>query len=111
MTFYVLAGRPTETNVALVSAIRRLGVESTLLRPEQARRRVRAGDVALGRVDVLPTLDGVEACLWERRRLERHGVRVLNGAVDFTPEYSLDRDVFEAAAEALVQDVPALVAC
>lgn len=79
MTFYVLAGRATETNVALVSAIRRLGVESTLLRPEQARRRVRDGDVVLGRVDVLLTLDGVEACLWELRRLERHGARVLNG--------------------------------
>ena len=79
MTFYIVAGHATETNVALVSAIRRLGVESTLLRPEQARRRVRDGDVVLGRVDVLPTLDGVEACLWELRRLERHGARVLNG--------------------------------
>jgi hypothetical protein len=27
---------------------------------------------------------------------------VLNGAVEFTDEYSLDRDVFVAAAEALV---------
>jgi RimK family alpha-L-glutamate ligase len=79
MTFYVVAGRATETNVALVSAIRQLGLEAEHVRPEQAQRRVGAGDVALGRVDVLPTLDGVEGCLWELRRLERRGARVLNG--------------------------------
>lgn len=76
---FVVAGSSTETNLALVSAFGRLGVESALLRPEQARRRVRGGDVLLGRVDVLPSLEGVEACLWELRRLERFGVRVLNG--------------------------------
>ncbi|MCC6222097.1 MAG: hypothetical protein IT201_01235 [Thermoleophilia bacterium] len=76
---FVVAGHTTETNVALVSAFGRLGVESALLRPEQARRHIRRGDVLLGRVDVLPSLEGVEACLWELRRLERYGVRVLNG--------------------------------
>lgn len=54
-------------------------MDSTLLHPGEAGRRIRAGDVALGRVDVLPTLDGVEACLWQLRRLERRGARVLNG--------------------------------
>ncbi len=75
---FVVAGTSTETNVALVSAFGRAGVESALLRPEQARRRVRPGDVVLGRVDVLPSLEGVETCLWELRRLERFGARVLN---------------------------------
>lgn len=79
MTFLVVARKATATNRALVTALQRLGVEAELVRPERARRRIRAQDVALGRVDVLPTLDGVEACLWELRRLERHGARVLNG--------------------------------
>jgi RimK family alpha-L-glutamate ligase len=79
MTFYVVAGKATETNVALVTAIRKHGVEAAHVRLAQAQRRVGAGDVALGRVDVLPTLDGIEGCLWELRRLERRGAHVLNG--------------------------------
>lgn len=79
MTFHLVAGQPTETNVAIVEAVSALGMNARLLRPGGARRRVRAGDVVLGRVDVLRTLDGVESCLWELRRLERHGARVLNG--------------------------------
>lgn len=79
MMFYVVAGKATETNVALVSAIRKHGLEAAHVRPEQAERRVGAGDVALGRIDVLPTLDVVEGCLWELRRLERRGAKILNG--------------------------------
>lgn len=76
---FVVAGNRTDTNAALVSAFGRAGVESSLLRPEQARGQVRPGDVLLGRVDVLPSLEGVETCLWELRRLERFGARVING--------------------------------
>ena len=76
---FVVAGNRTDTNAALVSAFGRAGVESSLLRPEQVRDQVRPGDVLLGRVDVLPSLEGVETCLWELRRLERFGARVING--------------------------------
>ncbi|HZT91071.1 MAG TPA: ATP-grasp domain-containing protein [Gaiellaceae bacterium] len=49
------------------------------LTPAQALTRLREGDVALGRLDVLPTLDGIEPGLWALDRLPALGVTVLNG--------------------------------
>lgn len=68
-TFAVVAHRVTPTNT-------RLG---TVLGPAQAVARLGRGDVALGRLDVLPTLDGVEPGLWALDRLAAAGVTVLNG--------------------------------
>ncbi len=67
--FAVVAHRVTPTNT-------RLGA---VLSPAQAVARLRPGDVALGRLDVLPSLDGVEPGLWALDRLEACGVTVLNG--------------------------------
>src|SRR5260221_9168616 len=67
-TFAVVAHRVTPTNT-------RLG---TVLTPAQAVARLGRGDVALGRLDVLPTLDGIEPGLWALERLAASGVRVLN---------------------------------
>jgi RimK family alpha-L-glutamate ligase len=68
-TFAVIAHRITPTNT-------RLGA---VLTPAQALGKLRHGDVALGRLDILPTLDGVEPGLWALDRLEALGVTVLNG--------------------------------
>jgi RimK family alpha-L-glutamate ligase len=68
-TFAIVAHRVTPTNA-------RLG---PLLTPAQALVRLGAGDVALGRLDVLPSLDGIEAGAWALDQLERNGVIVLNG--------------------------------
>lgn len=68
-TFAVIAHRITPTNT-------RLGA---VLTPAQAVTRLVPGDVALGRLDVLPTLDGVEPGLWALERLASTGVSVLNG--------------------------------
>ena len=65
----VVAHRVTPTNV-------RLG---TVISPAQALARLRAGDVALGRLDVLRSLDGVQPGLWALDRLAALGVTVLNG--------------------------------
>jgi RimK family alpha-L-glutamate ligase len=43
-----------------------------------AVRTLVAGDVAIGRLDVVEQLDGIEVGLWELARLEGAGVRVLN---------------------------------
>ncbi len=76
----ILATHATDTNLALARASLALGVPATVMTPEQALQGLRPGDLALGRLDVLPTLDGVEEGLWHLRLLERRGVRILNPA-------------------------------
>lgn len=49
-----------------------------MLSPAQALTRLVDGDVALGRLDVLQSLDGIEPGLWALDRLEARGVTVLN---------------------------------
>jgi RimK family alpha-L-glutamate ligase len=68
-TFAIVAHRVTPTNT-------RLGAVFT---PAQAAARLGAGDIALGRLDVLPSLDGIEPGLWALERLAATGVTVLNG--------------------------------
>lgn len=80
VTFAIVAGAPRHTNRLLAEACWRLGVPTSVLTPGEAERRLRPGDVALGRLDVLPTVDGVEPGLPALRRLAARGVRVLNGA-------------------------------
>ena len=72
-----ILGKPTETNSALVVAFAGLGqrawVAPPAVLPELAR-----GDVAIARLDVLPTLDGIEPGLWLLPRLQGRGVQVIN---------------------------------
>jgi RimK family alpha-L-glutamate ligase len=68
------------TNRGLLEAAARLSLDAGVIAPEQALRRLRKGDVALGRLDVLPTLDGPEPGLDALRRLEEKEVLVLNRA-------------------------------
>ena len=51
-----------------------------LLEPEAARGWLTGGDVALGRLDVLPTMDGPEPGLGALRGLEESGIVILNRA-------------------------------
>ena len=78
MRFAVVAQRRSETNARL-SATRCRGIEWSCLTPSEALETLGPGDVALGRLDVLPTLDGVDDGLWSLGELAAAGVRVLNG--------------------------------
>jgi [lysine-biosynthesis-protein LysW]---L-2-aminoadipate ligase len=51
---------------------------AVLLSPRAALRTLTVGDVAVARLDVRRTLDGIEPGLWTLRRLEQLGVHVLN---------------------------------
>jgi [lysine-biosynthesis-protein LysW]--L-2-aminoadipate ligase len=72
-----IVARPTETNCALVEALAGHGAHTFVAHPATPLRLER-GDLALARLDVLPTLDGIEPGLWQLPRLERQGVRLLN---------------------------------
>lgn len=112
MVLAFIAHGATGTTGALARSAAFAGFEAVVLQPEEALGRLEPGDVALGRLDVLPSLDGVEPGLGV---LDADLVGVdmlptldgglvvleLNAAVDFTGEYSLGRDVFADAIAAL----------
>jgi RimK family alpha-L-glutamate ligase len=79
MQLAIVTQRATETNLALADAAPR-GVHFSLVTPEQAVAELRRGDAALGRLDVLPTLDGVDDGLWALGSLAANGIRTLNRA-------------------------------
>lgn len=75
----VLAWRPGLSNGQLVAAWRARGLDAALVSPAAAPGRLHEGDVALVRLDIVPTLDGCEEGLEVCGTLEHQGVRVLNG--------------------------------
>jgi RimK family alpha-L-glutamate ligase len=77
MRLALIACRPTPTNEALAVAST-ADASWELMTPQRALDELRPGDVALGRLDVLPTLDGVDDGLWALGALAARGVVVLN---------------------------------
>jgi RimK family alpha-L-glutamate ligase len=63
----------------LVERWRALGLDANLV-PASSASRLRTGDVAIGRLDVRQSLDGIEPGLLELFLLERRGIDVRNGA-------------------------------
>ncbi len=79
MRLALVAQRATPTNDELAATgVGRVAWER--MTPEQALDVLRPGDAALGRLDVLPTLDGIEPGLWALGALAARGVVVLNGS-------------------------------
>lgn len=78
MSLHLVSGRLTHTNAALLEAFRASGDEAFLTTPTELGR-VGPGDVVLGRLDVLPTLEGVENGIWSLHGLRNRGVTLLNG--------------------------------
>src|SRR2546423_5386860 len=79
MRFAIVAHRHTETNVALAWAGSR-HLPSGVSTPRRALLELEPGDVALARLDVRPSLEGVEDGIAVLGSLAAYGVRVLNPA-------------------------------
>ncbi len=77
MRVALVSAVPSPATLAL-AAVRVPGVELVPMTPAGALERLRGGDAALGRLDVRPTLDGVEDGLWTLGVLAARGVAVLN---------------------------------
>ena len=78
MSLHLVSARLTRTNAALLEAFRADAGEASLTTPEELGR-IRPGDSALGRLDVLPTLGGVEDGIWALYGLRNRGVTLFNG--------------------------------
>jgi RimK family alpha-L-glutamate ligase len=78
MRIVVIAHRESETNLRLVEAAPR-DVTIEILSPTAAIGSLGPGDAVLARLDVLPTIDGIEPGILQVGRLEAEGVRVFNG--------------------------------
>jgi len=74
---FTIIGRPSLTNARLAAALCAAGLEARVVAPDAIEAR--PGDIALGRLDVRPTLDGVEDGLWRLQAVERAGGLLLNG--------------------------------
>jgi RimK family alpha-L-glutamate ligase len=78
MALVGVIGWPQETNVELTAAWLDRGIPAQLVNPAVATCLLEPGDVAVGRLDVRRTLDGVEPGLHVLSELAQRGVRVLN---------------------------------
>lgn len=104
-----ILGQETTSNLALVARLRALGADAALVPPRVARRYVGHGDTAIGRLDVLPTVDGVEPGLLELLWLERAGIRVVNTARALLTVHDKLRTVKALAAAGIPQPATAHV--
>ena len=99
---FVAAAHHTATNRALAAAFRRVGLESRLVAPRDLLGHVHAGDIVLGRLDVVGTLDGIEPGLSTLDHAEALGAVVLNGAKALRAPH----DTLETALRLSVGGIP-----
>lgn len=73
-----VVGSQQQTNLELAAAWRERGVPAALLSPHEAKTLLGPGDVAVGRLDVRPTLDGIEDGIDLLDDVAWAGARLLN---------------------------------
>jgi RimK family alpha-L-glutamate ligase len=78
MAIAIVGGARNETNRDLVYRWRLRGIEAVLSSPAELLARAGPGDAALVRLDILPTLDGIEPGMFDVLAVEELGVRLLN---------------------------------
>lgn len=75
----IVGGAETSTtNATLAARWRAAGIQACWLRSPAELDSLQEGDVAVARIDVRPTLDGIEPGLFALPPLQRRGVRVVN---------------------------------
>jgi RimK family alpha-L-glutamate ligase len=74
-----VVGWRQETNERLASAWSRLGIRAVVVSPFEAAAALRPDDVAVGRLDVLESLDGVQPGLEILDALQMRAIRMVNG--------------------------------
>ncbi len=74
-----IIGSREPTNLGLLAAWLLQGVPAALVSPREASVLLGPGDTALVRLDVLPTLDGIQPGVDRLDEIAQHGARVLNG--------------------------------
>jgi RimK family alpha-L-glutamate ligase len=79
-TVFVVGSPGSPTNERLRSAFAAAGARALVGPGELADGRARPGDVVVGRLDVRPSLDGIQPGLGRLRRLPDRGIRVVNDA-------------------------------
>jgi RimK family alpha-L-glutamate ligase len=77
MRFALIARRRTPTNESIAGTVVD-GIRWELMTPDEALEELESDDAALGRLDVLPTLDGIDDGMWALGALEARRVVVLN---------------------------------
>jgi RimK family alpha-L-glutamate ligase len=77
MAFHLVSGTLSPTNAFLLEALREVGLDARLTMPADLAA-AHPGDVVLGRLDVMPSLEGVEPGMGQLRRAKERGVHVLN---------------------------------
>jgi hypothetical protein len=75
-TVWVAAAHTTDTNDDLLAALARCGVRARAVLPSLLSKLVRQTDTIVGRLDVRPTLDGIEEGSEQLRRAELASVMV-----------------------------------
>ena len=76
----VIGSSANEGTANLVERWRAIGIDARLVTGTEALATLRPTDVAVARLDIRPTLDGIEDGLLAVLRLERRGIEVMNPA-------------------------------
>jgi RimK family alpha-L-glutamate ligase len=79
-TVFVVGSPGSPTNERLRVSFAAAGLRALVGPGELAETRARPGDLVVGRLDVRPSLDGIQPGLGPLRRLVDRGSRVINGA-------------------------------
>jgi RimK family alpha-L-glutamate ligase len=77
---FIAGNAASVTNERLRGAFGATGVDAMVGSPQLAADQARPGDTVLGRLDVRPTLDGVQPGLGRLLQLRDRGARIVNGA-------------------------------